>query len=217
MKLRTLSIPSQWALLGAAILFVSSPTTARDNGPGWLDQEKIHSEYNEGDFDKVVIILETFMSTHKTYTFQDSVFIAKHLAVVYTANPNTREKGKYYMFRLLTLLPSAKLVDMFVSDEIDRIFEKVRDEFFIRQHGFGVDSARIAVPERAPTGTHGNAGSSYAPPPAVKPTRRKESHTGLWIAGGATIAAAGLALTYFLIQVEPSPAPEDRVFSSPRN
>lgn len=214
MKLRFLTIPSRWALVGAAVLFVSPPATAGASSSSKLDQKKIHSEYNEGNFDKVVNSLEAFMSSHKTYTFQDSVFIAKHLAVVYTANPETREKGKYYMFRLLTLLPSAKLVDMFVSDEIDRIFDKVRDEFVTRQHGFGVDTTRLAVPDRAPTGAHG---STDEPPQAVKPTRRKESHTGLWVAGGATIAVAGLALTYFLIQEEPAPAPEDRVFSVPRN
>jgi hypothetical protein len=32
------------------------------------------------------------------------------LAVVDTASPKTREKGRYYMMRLLELVPSTKLV-----------------------------------------------------------------------------------------------------------
>ena len=63
--------------------------------------------------------------------------IAKHLAGVYSAHPATREKGRYYMHRLLELVPSAKLVDMYVSEEIDRIFDKVREEFLARQRSFG--------------------------------------------------------------------------------
>src|SRR4051812_39482680 len=89
-----------------------------------LDQKKIHNDYNDGNFETVTNSLEGFMRRNKTFSHGDSVFIAKHLAVVYSANPATREKGKYYMNRLLELLPSAKLVDMYVSDEIDRIFEK---------------------------------------------------------------------------------------------
>jgi hypothetical protein len=56
------------------------------------------------------------------YSLEDSIFIVKHLTVVYMANPATREKGKGYVFRLLELMPSVKIVDMFVSDEIDGIF-----------------------------------------------------------------------------------------------
>jgi hypothetical protein len=98
-----------------------------------LEKERVHADYNDGDFDAVASALESFMARNKTYAHDDSVFIAKHLAVVYTADPAKREKGKYYMYRLLDLVPSAKLIDMFVSDEIDRIFEKVREEYYVRK------------------------------------------------------------------------------------
>ena len=102
--------------------------------PSDLDRKSIHAAYNEGDFESVIARIEAFTSAHPTYAKDDSVFIAKHLAVVYTANPATREKGKHYMFLLLELSPSAKIVDMFVSDEIDRIFERVKEEFAVRQN-----------------------------------------------------------------------------------
>jgi hypothetical protein len=216
MKLRFPIFLCQWALVGAAALFAAppSPSRAPAAGPGELDQKKIHSEYNDGNFEKVTAALEDFMAAHKTYSLQDSIFIAKHLAVVYTANPETREKGKYYMYRLLTLLPSAKLVDMYVSDEIDRIFDKVREEFISRQHSFGVDTAHIAVPEKAPTGARKNSAASEEPPRAAQAAPKKEGHTGMWVAGGAAVAAAGLAVAYFVIQAEPTPS--DHVYRVPK-
>ena len=102
-----------------------------------LDQKRIHETYTEGDFEAVIAAIDSFTLVNKVFSHSDSVFIAKHLAVIYTANPKTREKGKNYMFRLLSLLPSAKIVDMFVSDEIDHIFEKVREEYVVRQEFLG--------------------------------------------------------------------------------
>src|SRR5258706_13380272 len=76
-----------------------------------LDQKKVHGVYSEGDFDLVVSMIDVFTRSNPTCSKSDSVFIAKHLAVIYTANPATREMGKNYMFKLLDLLPSAKIVD----------------------------------------------------------------------------------------------------------
>ena len=59
---------------------------------------------------------------------------AKHLAVVYTANPQTREKGKYFMRRLPALLPTAKLVDMYVSG--GKPFNETKDMGFMYNRSF---------------------------------------------------------------------------------
>ncbi len=193
----------------------SSSSSASDK----LDQKKIHAEYNDGNFEKVLNTLETFMAAHKSYSLDDSVFIAKHLAVVYTANPSTREKGKYYMFRLLTLVPSAKLVDMFVSDEIDRIFDKVREEFMARQRSFGVDTTRMVLPQKGSNGSRGNdksqSDNSSDKAPVATTTSSSGSHTGFWVAGGAAVAVAGLSAAYFLLQNDP--APSDKVYRVPKN
>ena len=175
-----------------------------------LRQQAIHIAYNEGDFDKVTAEIEVFTKANKTYTRADSIFIAKHLAVVYTANPGTREKGKYYMYRLLEMVPSAELVDMFVSDEIDRIFDKVRKEFLARQESFGVDSTQMSIPakragkeEPAVAAAQPATSSQYAeataspagPPPFYK---RK----GFWMMTGAGVAATAAVVTYVHSQEE---------------
>lgn len=183
------------------------PTASASPGPAvTLNQKDIHTAYNEGDFDKVVALIDVFNRANKTYSRADSIFIAKHLAVVYSANPQSREKGKYYMYRLLEMMPSAELVDMFVSDEIDRIFDKVRKEFLARQKGFGVDSAQISTPEKPSTGSAAAASTQTA---AAKQAPAKTQsgpsadyiaasepfwkRNGFWIASGAGVAIAGAA------------------------
>jgi hypothetical protein len=156
-----------------------------------LNQKAIHNLYNNGDFEPVIDVLERFQKNHETYSFSDSVFIAKHLAVVYTASPETREKGRYFMMRLLELVPTAKLVDMFVSDEIDRIFEKVREEFLAKQHGFGLDSLTVML-RHEPEGD---------PDPRTEREKQLTNSSGgrakYWWIGGATIIAIG-ATSYVL-------------------
>jgi hypothetical protein len=105
-----------------------------------LNQIAIHYKYNDGDFAAVIQGIEEFTHAHKTYARADSVFIAKHLAVVYAASPETRERGKYYMFQLLELVPSAELVDMYVSDEIEAIFSRVRQEYATHHQDLAVRS-----------------------------------------------------------------------------
>ena len=120
------------------------------------------------------------------------------------------------MYRLLEMMPSAELVDMFVSDEIDRIFDKVRKEFIARQKGFGVDSTQISMPEKAATGSSAAAGGAVKPAPASggpsneyleasssakQPVWKK---TGFWIAGGVGLVVAGTAAYFIYTQDEPT-------------
>ena len=208
--------------LTTMLLFYAVAQTTEAATP--LDQKKVHVAYEDGDFDAVTKSLESFLASNKNHSRQDSLFIAKHLAVVYSANPKTREKGKYYMYRLLEMLPSAKLVDMYVSDEIDRIFEKVREEFTYRQKNFGVDSTQMLIPEKAPA-------TASNQPPAEKKTRtlqtenkpvtsqaasqsnKKTNWTPYWIAAGATGAVA-VGVTAYLMS-SGSSQPEDQVLVIP--
>lgn len=202
-----------------------------------LDQKAIHNAYNDGDFDKVISLIESYTKVNKTLSHSDSIFISKHLAVVYSANPKTREKGRYYMYRMLELMPTAELVDMFVSDEIDRIFEKVRREFLTRQKGFGVDSSQITTPQRPNKGQElqtaqastNNNGASSAPDaaststttpvsPASKSTPTKSGEASLfsnntfWIAAGAGVAIAGATAVFILLSED---APAGKTISIP--
>lgn len=185
-----------FALASAFPLQAASPVAGRPAMPGTLDHKAIHEQYNEGDFESVIAALEKHIQRNRSCSLEDSVFIAKHLAVVYSANPATREKGRYFMHRLLELVPSAKLVDMYVSEEIDRIFEKVREEFLDRQSNFGVVTA---LPSKS---TDQEAPSPAQPERKGNPGR---GMAGFWIASGAAIVLAGTAAVYFIHQSETAP------------
>ena len=180
-----------------------------------LNQKDIHAAYNEGDFDQVITLIDGFNLANKTYSRADSIFIAKHLAVVHSANPQTREKGRYFMYRLLEMMPSAELVDMFVSDEIDRIFDKVRKEFLTRQKSFGVDSAQISMPDKASRGATPSSATAKTEPAQVGPSSEYIAASkpekqpflkknGFWIAGGVGVAVAGTAAYFIYTQDEPT-------------
>jgi hypothetical protein len=114
------------------------------------------------------------------------------------------------------MLPSAELVDMYVSDEVDRIFDRVRKEFKMRQKNFGVDTALISLPDKAPaaqpaSATAGTGGSpaSGTGKPAPEPASASAERKGLdpiwyWVAGGAVVAGAGLAAILLMQPDAPS-------------
>jgi hypothetical protein len=153
-----------------------------------LDQQKIHQLYTEGDFEKVLTAIHEFTQTQPTHSQDDSIFIAKYLAVVYAANPATREMGRSYMFRLLKLQPNAKIVDLFVSDEIDRTFEKTKEEFAVHQDVLKREALKRAAMKKD------------APEKKATPASEKKAtmRTWIWLTGGVTLAIAGGSLVYFL-------------------
>jgi hypothetical protein len=111
---------------------------------------------------------------------------------------------------LLEMLPSAELVDMYVSDEVDRIFDRVRKEFKMRQKNFGVDTALISLPDKAPASpaaasAAGHAGDQSKPEPAnAAAEKRKVDPIWYWVAGGAVVAGAGLAAVLLMQPDAPS-------------
>jgi hypothetical protein len=162
--------------------------------------------------------IQAFTEANKTYSRADSLFIAKHLSVVYAANPTTREKGKHYMVILLEKMPGAELVDMFVSDEIARIFEYVRKELQTRVTRDSAE-AKTNAPENpsdkspalaaapvaasksetmaAPLRPGGGSPDAQAPPM----WKRK----AFWITGCAGVAVAGTVIAVVAMQPEKSP------------
>ncbi|HKP94351.1 MAG TPA: hypothetical protein VJ385_01220, partial [Fibrobacteria bacterium] len=126
------------------LLALALCASAAAAAPRALDQVRIHANYHDGEFDKVIKELEAFLKSGRACAPAESVFLEKHLAVVYAANPGTRELGRYHMFRLLDLAPGSDLLDMFVGEEVDAVFEKVRKEYSLRT------AAQKSVPQPAP-------------------------------------------------------------------
>jgi hypothetical protein len=114
----------------AAVLACAASAWAAPRRP--LDRARIHGLYHDGEFERVLRELAPYGKGECACLRDDSVFAEKHLAVVLAANPATRELGRYHMFRLLDLAPRADLLDMYVGEEVDAVFDKVRKEHDLR-------------------------------------------------------------------------------------
>lgn len=206
----------RFCVLFGVFAWIASPAVYAAPIQGGLDQAAIHSLYTEGEFEKAEANLLAFQKNHRAYSRSDSLFIAKHLSVIYSANPDTREKGKYHMYQLLTLDPKAKLVDMIISDEIDRIFTKVKEEFETRlpvstpSQAMSTDASanesvlparRLAEKDSVKVSTSKSASNANRPLPQIA---SKKSGNGwwLWPLAGAGLIAVGT--TAYLVLAEPA-------------
>jgi hypothetical protein len=151
----------------------------------------VHKLYLNGDFDEAIGILEKNLKETRQYRHEDSVFIFKHLGVMYAAQYETREKGKYFMHRLLMVEPTAMIMDMYASDMIYMIFKNIQEEF--EQNRMRLAAQNGGNPK--PDTTH-----------TKKPDPKAESSGGgaKWIWAGASVAtlAAGVGI-YFLMTDAP--------------
>jgi hypothetical protein len=175
----------------AALAGSAGPT----RGNPILDTAKIRSLYLDGDFENAIEILEAGLKEKRPFVHGDSVFIFKHLGVMYAAKYDTREKGKYYMHQLLATEPTAKIMDMYASDMIYMIFKNIQDEF---------ESTRVKM-DRAESNyvgnTRANNSDPASTPEAVKPKESGSGNAALyWV--GAGVVTAGVA-AYFLLAEEP--------------
>lgn len=93
-----------------------------------VDSAQVDADYRNGEFEKIEATLKPILRPGASGNKRDSVLAWKYLAVVYAANPATREKGRYCMLRLLDLDPTADLLDLFVGEQVDDAFGKARRE-----------------------------------------------------------------------------------------
>jgi len=165
------------------------------NVPPKVDSAKVHKLYLDGDFDEAIVLLENNLKDTRQYRHEDSVFIFKHLGVMYAAQYETREKGKYYMHRLLMVEPTAKIMDMYASDMIYMIFKNIQEEF---------EQNRMQLTLHPTGGGDPKPDTSHSP----KPSPKEGSSGGTaWIWTGAAVVtvAAGVG-AYFLLTNDPKTA-----------
>jgi hypothetical protein len=166
-----------------------------------MDTAALHATYLDGDFDKAIRVMEAALKNKKNpVSHADSVFIFKHLGVMYAATPATREKGRYYMAQLIYIEPTAKILDMYASDMIYLIFRNVQEEFANKHPNVAIPAA--AAVDSAP--------KPQAPPPEAKPAPvARGSGSGrktvYWVAGGA-VALGAVGLLFVLLD---SPEPKN--------
>jgi hypothetical protein len=195
-------------LLASALM--AGAASAGEVSAGRADTAKIHSDYLDGDFDKATGSLERWLAAKAPMSHDDSVFAFKHLGVMYAARNETREKGKYYMLKLLEVEPTARILDMYASDMIYMIFKNIREEFEANRSKLTRAEGHMAgngqkTPPRASTGSGAEPITPAKPEPAAaQPRREGKSNTVYWVAGaGVAVAVAGAITAYFIFQEQP--------------
>lgn len=167
-----------------------------------IDTARVHALYLDGDFDQAIRHLETALKGRRPLSHGDSVFAFKHLGVMYAATPATREKGRYYMLQLISIEPTAKILDMYASDMIYLIFRNVQEEYE-NKRGKAVVAAP-AVDTVAATTAAPRKDSLPAPAPVAATPSRDRKRTLYWVAGGAAVAAGAMGLVFILLD-DPQP------------
>ncbi len=135
------SAPTTSSVLLPTATSVSSAVSASQSDT--LNRQSIHAAYTDGEFDATVKALEEFRIAHPDCRREDSLVYAKYLGVIYASNPATREKGKYWLYKLLQIDPSAELIDLYVSEEIQNLFDRVRREQVVRRRYRGINDADL--------------------------------------------------------------------------
>ncbi len=189
------------------------------NSNGSLDKPLISKSYFEGEFWTVINALEEYRKDGlKSASRDDSIYTFKYLSVVYAAEPATRPKAESFMYALLKMMPTIDLLDLYISDNIESVFQKVRNEYDRMQKLSKVEKTSTdlsaATTSKTPAGS--TASEPKQAPPLVKengtpsqPVGKTISSTNgprvkpwVWFAiGGGTAAAAA---TYFVLS-EASP------------
>ncbi len=185
-----------WLLL--LILIQFAPALEGLNEDGSLNKEAIQKLYFDGDFAKVVEVLESYRKANPNPSVDDKIFMYKHLSVVYAANPDTRVKGESFMYQLLKLVPTASLIDMYISDNIKAIFQNVKQEFEERQRYL----TGKAGSDSTSTVKSGDKKSSNSD--TKKQVKKKKSKAWIWWTAGG-VAVAGGVVAFVLLSQEKEP------------
>jgi hypothetical protein len=163
-----------------------------------LDTSAVRKLYLEGEFEEAIGKLEASLRSGSGFSHRDSVFLFKHLGVMYAARYETREKGKHYMHKLLEVEPTARILDMYASDMIYMIFKNIQDEFNAGRPVRLTDQGPVPQPQPARRDS-------------ARPARKERSFAWLGWTAGAVAAAGGLALGIHLLEEKAGPARKENI------
>jgi hypothetical protein len=208
------------ALMGSAAHAANAIKGINPNGT--LDKPTISKAYFEGEFWTVINALEDFRKSGMKGPREDSVYTFKYLSVVYAADPSTRKKAESYMYQLIRMMPTIDLIDLYISDNIESIFNKVKNDYeklakvraedaqTLNADAAGTvthavpETAVASAPHSSATAATGKADATQAAAPlAPEPSPKhgsKAKPSGVkpwvpWALGGVGLAAAAYLYT----------------------
>jgi hypothetical protein len=203
----------KFTLLGILVCVLISPAFSNEglNPDNSLDEKQISTWYFESDFEKVRDILETYRKSHSSsLTDREKIFIYKYLSVIYAASPDSRDKAESYMYQLLKIKPTIELMDMYISDSIESIFNNVKSKYKSRMEYLErqKEEEKQELSGKSPDSTSSVGQQDAEPKSATRqpPSKPEKNKNWIWwTVGGA--AVAGL-VTVFLLSSGDDAEPE---------
>lgn len=196
------------------LLAIASPSLAVKgiNPDGTLDKPTISKAYFEGEFWTVINALEAFRKTGYNKNREDSVYAFKYLSVVYAADPTTRAKAESYMYQLIRMMPTIDLLDLYISDNIQSIFVKVKSDWEKIEGPKTPDNTAVAAAAKPapaaaakpaapaqPAAAPAPAQANYPSAPAVPAQEPGKKKSGLKIWAPLALGGVGIAAGTYLI------------------
>jgi hypothetical protein len=178
------------------------PVTSQSVHP-FVDSNKVHQLYMDGEFDAAITMLEDNLKSARQLHHDDSVFIYKHLGVMYAAQYETREKGKYYMVRLLEVEPSAKIMDMYASDMIYMIFKNIQEEYVQKRRRISADNREESRRDSLANSDPGRGTPKAESQPKSGSTTRSGTKKWIWTGVAAAALVGGIGAFFLLNDTAP--------------
>jgi tetratricopeptide (TPR) repeat protein len=111
-----------WFCMSCVVLVWPARALAED-----LSYVKIKHLYQEGEFENVRVELENYLEIcDETTEKEASAFAYKYLGVVYASKTDGVGQAKTYFENLLNLDPDAFLGDLYVSDRVNDLFNRIK-------------------------------------------------------------------------------------------
>jgi hypothetical protein len=153
---------------------------------GAPDLGSLRDAFARGDYQQAKAIVDAYSRSGEAYPLTDSIFISRYGAVLYSLDPNTVDRARYYMLQSLTWVPRDDFADLHPTSETRFILEKIRSEF--------IDTTS----------------TDTAPKQAGEKAKGPERHAimsrrVLWIGGGGLALVAG---GWYWISLQSSGNPE---------
>jgi hypothetical protein len=177
-----------------------------------LSYSNIKSLYNEGEFGKIKVTLETFLKQNgDSAQIKDKIFAYKYLGIVYAAEPKWSVIAESYFFQLFELAPNAYISDLYVSSAVQALYDKTKERFLkenreITEYDeFGNPRIHAAPgkgqsdnPPKQDTLISPNVRKNLNsnPSPKKQPEKDPKFQVWPWALGGAAIAVAGVIWWY---------------------
>ena len=98
-----------------------------------LSKQKITEWYYQGEFDRVIELLEFYRSSNKEITKEDTIFVFKYLGIIYASDPEERTKGEGFLYSLVKISPQVNMADMHLSEDLEELFQKIKNRY-LKEH-----------------------------------------------------------------------------------